>query len=69
MQTPTCAGRADHEPERHRYYQSIDFDSRPSELFRRHFWGCFIDDETGLANSPIDDCTVRSIACETTRQN
>ncbi|OBG94294.1 hypothetical protein A5698_17380 [Mycobacterium sp. E136] len=28
----------------------IDFDSRPSDLFRSHFYGCFIDDEHGLEN-------------------
>ena len=33
-----------------RYYQPIDFDTKPSDLFRRHFWGCFIDDEHGLIN-------------------
>jgi hypothetical protein len=42
--------RADYVWERHRYYQPIDFDTRPSSLFRSHFWGCFIDDEHGLAN-------------------
>lgn len=36
--------------ESHRYYQPIDFDTRPSDLFRKHFWGCFIDDMHGLAN-------------------
>jgi hypothetical protein len=32
--------------ERHRYYQPIDFDTRPSDLFRSHFYGCFIDTST-----------------------
>ncbi|MDG4669108.1 amidohydrolase family protein [Mycobacterium sp. 236(2023)] len=47
---PYILERADYVWERHRYYQPIDFDARPSELFRRHFYGCFIDDEHGLAN-------------------
>jgi predicted TIM-barrel fold metal-dependent hydrolase len=47
---PYVLERADYAWLRHRWYQDIDFDARPSELFRRHFWGCFIDDEHGLAN-------------------
>jgi predicted TIM-barrel fold metal-dependent hydrolase len=47
---PYILERADFVWDRHRYYQPIDFDSRPSELFRKHFWGCFIDDEHGLSN-------------------
>lgn len=47
---PYILERCDFVWERHRYYQSIDFDARPSELFRNHFWGCFIDDEHGLNN-------------------
>jgi predicted TIM-barrel fold metal-dependent hydrolase len=47
---PYILERADFVWERHRYYQPIDFDSRPSDLFRKHFWGCFIDDEFGLKN-------------------
>ncbi|CAA0137613.1 Uncharacterised protein [Mycolicibacterium vanbaalenii] len=47
---PYILERSDYVWERHRYYQSIDFDARPSDLFKRHFWGCFIDDEHGLRN-------------------
>lgn len=47
---PYILERIDYVWERHRYYQAIDFDTRPSELFRKHFWGCFIDDEHGLKN-------------------
>ena len=47
---PYILERADYTWERHRYYQNIDFDTRPSDLFRKHFWGCFIDDEHGLKN-------------------
>jgi predicted TIM-barrel fold metal-dependent hydrolase len=47
---PYMLERIDFTWERHRYYQDIDFDARPSELFHKHFWTCFIDDEHGLAN-------------------
>ncbi|HTK65574.1 MAG TPA: amidohydrolase family protein, partial [Pseudonocardia sp.] len=47
---PYILERADYTWERHKYYQDIDFDTRPSDLFRKHFWGCFIDDEHGLTN-------------------
>ncbi|GAA2553940.1 amidohydrolase family protein [Mycolicibacterium diernhoferi] len=47
---PYILERSDYVWERHRYYQPIDFDARPSDLFRQHFYGCFIDDEHGLAN-------------------
>ncbi|BBZ14849.1 amidohydrolase family protein [Mycobacterium branderi] len=47
---PYILERADYVWERHRYYQPIDFHARPSELFRQHFWGCFIEDDHGLAN-------------------
>jgi hypothetical protein len=42
--------RRDYTWNRHQYYQNIDFDARPSDLFREDFWGCFIGDEHGLAN-------------------
>jgi predicted TIM-barrel fold metal-dependent hydrolase len=47
---PYVLERSDYSWDRHKYYQKIDFDTRPSDLFRQHFWGCFIDDEHGLAN-------------------
>jgi predicted TIM-barrel fold metal-dependent hydrolase len=47
---PYILERADYTWERHRYYQDIDFDARPSDLFKEHFWGCFIDDEHGIKN-------------------
>jgi predicted TIM-barrel fold metal-dependent hydrolase len=47
---PYILERSDYTWERHKYYQPIDFDTRPSDLFRKHFWGCFIDDEHGLSN-------------------
>ena len=45
---PYILERSDFVWERHRYYQDIDFDARPSDLFREHFWGCFIDDQHGV---------------------
>jgi hypothetical protein len=46
---PYILERSDFVWERHRYYQSIDSETRPSDLFRQHFRGCIIDDEHGLA--------------------
>jgi predicted TIM-barrel fold metal-dependent hydrolase len=36
--------------ERHRFYQNIDNSIRPSELFQRNIWGCFIVDQYGVDN-------------------
>jgi len=47
---PYMLERIDYTWDRHRYYTGIDIDQRPSELFHRHFWGCYIDDEFGLKN-------------------
>jgi predicted TIM-barrel fold metal-dependent hydrolase len=47
---PYVLERADQTWEKHRWYQNIDFDTRPSDLFRKHFWGCFIEDEFGVKN-------------------
>lgn len=47
---PYILERADYSWERHRHYQPVDREARPSDLFREHFWGCFIDDEHGLKN-------------------
>ncbi|OBK68938.1 amidohydrolase [Mycobacterium colombiense] len=47
---PYLIERCDYGWERHRHYQNIDFDARPSDLFRQHFYGCFIDDEHGVTN-------------------
>ncbi len=45
---PYILERCDYVWERHRWYQDIDRVTRPSDLFRRHFYGCFIDDNFGL---------------------
>lgn len=48
---PYILERCDQTWEKHRWYQKdIDFNARPSELFREHFWGCFIEDKGGLMN-------------------
>jgi predicted TIM-barrel fold metal-dependent hydrolase len=47
---PYLLERADYVWERHRWYQNVDQTVRPSELFRTHIWGCFIDDVHGLKN-------------------
>ncbi|NED60919.1 amidohydrolase, partial [Streptomyces sp. SID10244] len=47
---PYMLERMDGVWEKHRFYQNIDQSVRPSELFARHIFGCFIDDEFGVAN-------------------
>ena len=47
---PYLLERIDYTWDRHKYYTGVDLDTRPSDLFRRHIWGCFIDDEAGLKN-------------------
>jgi len=47
---PYILERSDYTWDRHRWYQDIDKETRPSDLFRQHFYGCFIDDEHGVAN-------------------
>lgn len=46
---PYLMDRMDYAWERHRLYQSINQEVRPSELVRRNIWGCFIDDPAGIA--------------------
>jgi predicted TIM-barrel fold metal-dependent hydrolase len=50
---PYIVERCDYTWERHRWYQDVDRETRPSELFRGHFYGCFIDDTHGLANRHV----------------
>ena len=47
---PYLLERADYTWERHRFYQNVNQDTPPSELFHRNVWACFIDDEHGVAN-------------------
>lgn len=45
---PYILERCDYVWDRHRWYQDIDRHTRPSDLFRKHFYGCFIDDSFGI---------------------
>jgi predicted TIM-barrel fold metal-dependent hydrolase len=45
---PWLLERADQVWERHRFYQNINQTARPSDLFREHIWGCFIQDQFGI---------------------
>jgi len=47
---PYLMERMDYTWERHRWYQDINKNDRPSELIKKHFWGCFIDDMHGVDN-------------------
>ncbi|GHF35621.1 putative TIM-barrel fold metal-dependent hydrolase [Amycolatopsis bartoniae] len=47
---PYILERADATWKKHRFYQNINQDVLPSDLFRRHFHGCFIEDDFGLEN-------------------
>lgn len=47
---PWLLERADQIWERHRFYQNINQEVRPSELFQRNIWGCFIIDQYGVDN-------------------
>jgi len=35
--------------DRHRWYNDIDRETPPSEIFSKHIFGCFISDEVGIA--------------------
>jgi predicted TIM-barrel fold metal-dependent hydrolase len=45
---PYTLERVDHMWSNHKHYQDINQDIAPSELFRRHIFGCFIEDKAGL---------------------
>jgi predicted TIM-barrel fold metal-dependent hydrolase len=45
---PYILERTDYSWDRHRWYQDVDRENRPSDLFREHIFGCFIYDEAGL---------------------
>ncbi|WP_395109665.1 amidohydrolase family protein [Actinomadura sp. SCN-SB] len=47
---PYMLERIDATWERHRYYQNVNQTVRPSDLFREHMHGCFIDDFFGVEN-------------------
>lgn len=45
---PYLLERIDNTWERHRFYQNVNQQVRPSELFTKHFHGCFIEDLHGI---------------------
>lgn len=45
---PYLLERIDLTWEKHRWYQNVDKQVRPSDLWRKHFYGCFIDDLEGV---------------------
>ncbi|WP_432194238.1 amidohydrolase family protein [Streptomyces sp. bgisy027] len=45
---PYVLERADTTWERQRFWQDINQEVRPSDLFSKHIWGCFITDHTGI---------------------
>jgi predicted TIM-barrel fold metal-dependent hydrolase len=45
---PYIVERMDDTWGRHRYYSGIDIAEPPSEVFKKHIYGCFIQDEAGL---------------------
>ena len=47
---PYISERVDNVWQQHRHYQAIDFHTRPSDLIRKHFWGCYITDDFGIRN-------------------
>jgi len=47
---PYLLERMDATWEKHRFYQNVNQEVRPSELFRTHIWGCFIVDQHGLSS-------------------
>ena len=50
---PYILERLDYTWERHRWYQNISRTDRPSDLFRKHIWGCFIDDVHGVGSRDV----------------
>jgi predicted TIM-barrel fold metal-dependent hydrolase len=47
---PYILERADLTWQRHRYYQNVDQNTRPSDLYRSNIFGCFIKDDFGIKN-------------------
>jgi predicted TIM-barrel fold metal-dependent hydrolase len=45
---PYMIERLDYVWERHRWYNDVNRDIRPSEIFRDHIYGCFISDAAGI---------------------
>jgi predicted TIM-barrel fold metal-dependent hydrolase len=47
---PYLLERMDYVWERHRWYNDVNREIPPSEIFRKNVFGCFISDEVGIAN-------------------
>ncbi len=45
---PYMLERIDTVWEKHRWYAHVDTETRPSTLFRKNVWGCFIVDQAGI---------------------
>jgi len=45
---PYMLERIDYVWERRRWYNDVDRETRPSEIFKRNIFGCFISDEAGV---------------------
>jgi predicted TIM-barrel fold metal-dependent hydrolase len=47
---PYIIERSDYVWRKHRFYQNINQEALPSDMFKKHFHGCFIEDDFGLAS-------------------
>ncbi|MCW2884348.1 MAG: hypothetical protein QOE54_2863 [Streptosporangiaceae bacterium] len=47
---PYFLERCDYVWKKHRYYQNVNQEAVPSDLFRKHIYGCFIEDASGVNN-------------------
>jgi predicted TIM-barrel fold metal-dependent hydrolase len=45
---PYMLERIDYVWDRHRWYNDVNREARPSELFKKHVYGCFISDQAGI---------------------
>ena len=45
---PYLLERIDLTWEKHRWYAHVDTETRPSTLFQKNVWGCFISDQAGI---------------------
>jgi predicted TIM-barrel fold metal-dependent hydrolase len=60
---PYALERLDYTWERQRHWSDLKLEKKPSEYFRDHIYGCFIDDKHGIANLDIigvDNCMIES---------
>jgi predicted TIM-barrel fold metal-dependent hydrolase len=50
---PYVLERSDYTWERHRWYNDVNREVRPSEIFTKHIYGCFISDHAGIHNRDL----------------